>query len=286
LSTARARRPSLSSYPPTASPFPASSASALLSLEGGSTEFSLHEHALNTHPCPHVRKILRRCSHPQHLKPQHHQLAHHPPPTRSLLAQIEMLHYSNKVQELKDSQKATDEKKDRNKEKYAQASQNLRDRTNQLMSTFAHAEQLRQKLLTQVGSGAWCSSIFQQCVAFLESTRRKYIHMVCFLWFKISLSGRCVFRTYVGRILVWKHGAGLGLTDKSFNTRFLCSPRHLAPRAVVLTFCANAVVLSVGAYPCSFPAAFAVMTACQRGGSIRQQHSRTHTPPDNRRALL
>eukprot|EP00903_Cladosiphon_okamuranus_P006178 g6075.t1 len=62
---------------------------------------------------------------------------------------IEMLHYSNKVQELKGSQKATDEKKDRNKEKYAQASQALRDQTNQLMSTFAHAEQLRQKLLTQ-----------------------------------------------------------------------------------------------------------------------------------------
>lgn len=61
-----------------------------------------------------------------------------------------MLHYSNKVAELKGSQKATDEKKDRNKEKYAQASQALRDQTNQLMSTFAHAEQLRQKLLTQV----------------------------------------------------------------------------------------------------------------------------------------
>ncbi|CAB1097571.1 unnamed protein product [Ectocarpus sp. CCAP 1310/34] len=62
---------------------------------------------------------------------------------------MEMLHYSNKVQELKGSQKATDEKKDRNKEKYAQASQALRDQTNQLMSIFAHAEQLRQRLLTQ-----------------------------------------------------------------------------------------------------------------------------------------
>lgn len=79
-----------------------------------------------------------------------------PPPTPLLLcastrthAQMEMLHYSNKVQELKGSQKATDEKKDRNKEKYAQASQALRDQTNQLMSIFAHAEQLRQRLLTQ-----------------------------------------------------------------------------------------------------------------------------------------
>ncbi|CAM9356855.1 unnamed protein product [Pylaiella littoralis] len=62
---------------------------------------------------------------------------------------IDMLHYSNKVQDLKGSQKATDEKKDRNKEKYAQASQALRDQTNQLMSIFAHAEQVRQKLLTQ-----------------------------------------------------------------------------------------------------------------------------------------
>lgn len=62
---------------------------------------------------------------------------------------MEMLHYSNKVQELKGSQKATDEKKDRNKEKYALASQALRDQTNQLMSIFAHAEQLRHKLLTR-----------------------------------------------------------------------------------------------------------------------------------------
>lgn len=62
---------------------------------------------------------------------------------------MDMLHYSNKVQDLKGSQKATDEKKDRNKEKYAQASQVLRDQTNQLMSIFAHAEQLRERLLAQ-----------------------------------------------------------------------------------------------------------------------------------------
>lgn len=62
---------------------------------------------------------------------------------------MEMLHYSNKVHELKSKQKATDEKKDRNKEKYAQASQTLRDQTNQLMSIFAHAEEVRQRLLTQ-----------------------------------------------------------------------------------------------------------------------------------------
>lgn len=63
-----------------------------------------------------------------------------------------MLHYSKKLEELrgvKTGQKNLDEKVDRNKEKYAQASQALRDQTNQLMSVFAHAEQLRQRLLTQ-----------------------------------------------------------------------------------------------------------------------------------------
>lgn len=66
--------------------------------------------------------------------------------------QVEMLHYSKKLEELrtaKTTQKNLDEKMDRNKEKYAQASQALRDQTNQLMSIFAHAEQLRQRLLTQ-----------------------------------------------------------------------------------------------------------------------------------------
>ncbi|CAN0487384.1 unnamed protein product, partial [Laminaria digitata] len=63
--------------------------------------------------------------------------------------QIESFHYANKVQDLKGSQKATDERKDRNKGKYASASQGLRDQTNQLMATFAKAEQVRERLLKE-----------------------------------------------------------------------------------------------------------------------------------------
>lgn len=66
--------------------------------------------------------------------------------------QVETLHYAKKLEELKGpkaAQKNSDEKMDRNKEKYAQASQALRDQTNQLMSVFAHAEQLRQRLVTR-----------------------------------------------------------------------------------------------------------------------------------------
>ncbi|CAM9497428.1 unnamed protein product [Chrysoparadoxa australica] len=61
---------------------------------------------------------------------------------------VEVQHYSNKLQELNDNPKATEEKKDRNKEKYAQVSQQLRDKTDDLIGRFNHAEELRKTVLT------------------------------------------------------------------------------------------------------------------------------------------
>ncbi|CAM9351684.1 unnamed protein product [Phaeothamnion confervicola] len=73
------------------------------------------------------------------------------------LKKVEVQHYSTKLQDLKEKietqlaskPKVTEEKFERNKEKYATATQHLRDQTNQLMSTYAHAETLRRRILTE-----------------------------------------------------------------------------------------------------------------------------------------
>lgn len=62
---------------------------------------------------------------------------------------VEVQHYSSKVQDLNENPKATDEKKDRNNEKYALANNNLREQTTQLMARFQQSEELRKRVLEE-----------------------------------------------------------------------------------------------------------------------------------------
>jgi hypothetical protein len=56
---------------------------------------------------------------------------------------------SHQVQELNENPKATDEKKERNADKYATANSKLRDQTDALMKRFADAELRRKRMLVE-----------------------------------------------------------------------------------------------------------------------------------------